>query len=357
MADEFKDLEFPKSGIDTSLEFDMQRNLSTREAENVRLYEPGTGRARGGARAGLGRYIDSTVNGAHLVQHLAVIVDPTVEGLLADLDDEGPLTDPSTSNRRRRLPTDPPRKMRRGGNANSPTRKTPRKTITITANDQTKTQGTLFTFDGTEFTVSGIEALDSVDLATITSPGSPISKPNGTYPIRIKNAVGTVAELGLTPNALKQKYKIKYVSGTMTVGGSRYCIQCQMGFFSGTELEFTAEVIFDGVTIANFTHNTADIPEYKTISDDTGRPASLDPIPPVNDFGNVVGSGIGLNIGPGHHLLEITVNSDWTGDDSAVGGVLLVKCDGDGNPLESWGVGVMIVDSTTNVYNSDFTAT
>lgn len=249
--DDFKDVKFPAAGIDTSLEFDMQRDKTTREGENVRLFEPGTGRARGGSRPGHVRYKEGQVSGTNLIQHLAVIVDPTVEGLLADFDYEGSRRDMSTSNRRRRLPLTPERRMRRGGNGRSPSRKTPRPELIVTADDQSKAAGTTFTFDGTEFTTDGLDVLDTATSATIASTGSPKKKPSGEYPIKIKNLVGTAQDEGQEV-PIKKKYRIRYVPGTMTVGNDIAFVQLKTG--TGTFLSegdpTTLEIIFDSPVVA-----------------------------------------------------------------------------------------------------------
>src|SRR4029077_12000567 len=44
--------------------------------------------------------------------------------------------------------------------------------LTITADDQTKTYGTTFTFDGTEFSTTGLLNGDTVDAVTLTSTGA-----------------------------------------------------------------------------------------------------------------------------------------------------------------------------------------
>ncbi len=44
--------------------------------------------------------------------------------------------------------------------------------LTITANDATKTYGDTLTFAGTEFTVSGLLNADAVDSVTLTSAGA-----------------------------------------------------------------------------------------------------------------------------------------------------------------------------------------
>lgn len=74
-ADEsFLDLKFPTKGIDLSQGFGMQQPGTTPSGVNVRAFEPGTQRARGGSRPGLKRYINEQVNGTNLIQDLNVVV-------------------------------------------------------------------------------------------------------------------------------------------------------------------------------------------------------------------------------------------------------------------------------------------
>ncbi len=82
--------------------------------------------------------------------------------------------------------------------------------LTITADDQSKAFGVAFTFTGTEFTTAGLVNGDTVDSATITSPGAATLAAPGTYSITISAAVGT----GLA------NYAITYVPGTFTVGNT-----------------------------------------------------------------------------------------------------------------------------------------
>lgn len=107
---------FPTAGIDVTCEFGRQPENTTPDAQNVRSVEESTGRIRGGSRPGLSRYINETVSGTHLIQHLCVLVDPQQPGLRADVDPEFP--DPSTNNVRLRVP--PGRRVRLGGSAIDP---------------------------------------------------------------------------------------------------------------------------------------------------------------------------------------------------------------------------------------------
>lgn len=72
---------FPIAGLDLALGFGSQRPGTTREGVNVRTYDPAEDRKRGGSRPGLVRYINQTVGGAHLIQHLNYVVDPQAEAL------------------------------------------------------------------------------------------------------------------------------------------------------------------------------------------------------------------------------------------------------------------------------------
>ena len=81
--------------------------------------------------------------------------------------------------------------------------------LVITANDQTKTEGNLFTFNGTEFTSSGLFDFDSIDRVDLASEGAPAnaSADGSPYVVTADNAQGD----GLS------NYTITYVAGEMTV--------------------------------------------------------------------------------------------------------------------------------------------
>lgn len=250
--DSFADLQFPLSGIDLTTEFEEQRTGTTQEGVNVRAFEPITNRGRGGQRAGLGKYIPHTVglideNGddapPNVIQHLAIIVDPTVEGLLSD-DDElgGPnrVNDPSTSNRRRRIPIGQTRTVRRGGSGGQTQKNQPRPALVITADNQTKNQGDTFTFSGTEFSSSGLQIVDTLTTATLRSKGAKASALPGDYPITIRNVQGSVLGDGSGAAGLRKKYRISYVPGIMTVGSVDPFVTAALGFGStGTGLVAT----------------------------------------------------------------------------------------------------------------------
>ncbi len=81
------------------------------------------------------------------------------------------------------------------------------KNLDITAKNQSKFFGALFTFAGTDFTAVGLLSSDSVASVTMTSNGAAASAPVGTYDIVPSAAIG----LGLG------NYNITYANGTLTV--------------------------------------------------------------------------------------------------------------------------------------------
>lgn len=84
MPDEMRELGFPIQGLDVSGEFMTQPGLTTPRASNVRAADPLAMRLRGGSRTGLAKFVDEQVSGANLIQHLNVVVDPTVDALIPD---------------------------------------------------------------------------------------------------------------------------------------------------------------------------------------------------------------------------------------------------------------------------------
>lgn len=123
----FADLPFPVKGLDVSTEYATQRQQTAARASNVRAFEPGTNSARGGARCGHAKWIGSRVNGAHPVQLLDVVVDPTTPALLFGdapgdtLGDPSDVPDPSTNNT---FVRNPGRFVRPGGSGVQPSRNT-----------------------------------------------------------------------------------------------------------------------------------------------------------------------------------------------------------------------------------------
>lgn len=214
--EQLRPLAFPLQGIDVSTEFELQPAQTTPVGLNVRGYEPGTMRARGGSRPGLSKYVPATVNGAHLIQHLNYIVDPQDPALTTSSDDFGggaSEPDPSTNNGGNLR--NPGRAVRVGGSGVQPNRNVFTKgapVLTIRANNIHKTQGTTYTFSGTEFTETGLLPGDTLTSALLASAGAALSAPNGSYPVTIGSAFG----VGLG------RYSIQYVNGVMSVGTTQW---------------------------------------------------------------------------------------------------------------------------------------
>jgi hypothetical protein len=85
----FAELPFPSKGIDISRAFGSQQSGTTPVGVNVRAYEPGTSRNRGGSRPGLDKYIAGQLPTAGLVQELNTVVIGTASALLDNIDDPG----------------------------------------------------------------------------------------------------------------------------------------------------------------------------------------------------------------------------------------------------------------------------
>ena len=135
------------------------------------------------------------------------------------------------------------------------------KTLTITADNQGKTYGTIFPFFGTEFTATGLIFSDTVDSVTLTSAGAPSAAAAGTYPIVPSAAVGT----GLS------NYTINYVNGTMTVGTNVLTISANnqtktygdVFTFNGTE--FTVAGLQPGDSVTSVTLTSAGSPSAASV--------------------------------------------------------------------------------------------
>ncbi len=95
-------------------------------------------------------------------------------------------------------------------NAGTLTVNTASLTLTITADNDSKTYGTLETFSATAFTETGLVNSDTITSVTETSTGAPMSAAVGTYPIVPSAATGS----GLS------NYTIGYVDGTLTVNAA-----------------------------------------------------------------------------------------------------------------------------------------
>lgn len=120
--DQFLEGLFPLRGIDVAEPVSGQRPLTTRVGKNVRANEPRTMRDRGGSRCGLVKFVPETVSGANKIDHLNIIVDPTVDALQSDPPGTG-MPDPSTNNLSQRVPFG--RLIRIGGSGRWYSRHTP----------------------------------------------------------------------------------------------------------------------------------------------------------------------------------------------------------------------------------------
>ncbi|MGE3778337.1 MAG: hypothetical protein AB7F89_14215, partial [Pirellulaceae bacterium] len=81
MPDKFLPLKFPFRGVDVSQETLTQPPDTSPVGQNVRAYDAGQDRRRGGSRAGISRFIDDQVSGENLIQFLGTIVTTTDEAM------------------------------------------------------------------------------------------------------------------------------------------------------------------------------------------------------------------------------------------------------------------------------------
>src|SRR5205807_710156 len=81
------------------------------------------------------------------------------------------------------------------------------KALTITADDQSKTYGELFSFDGSEFSAAGLVNGDTVASVSLSSDGAPETAAAGGHSIVASGATGPTVG----------NYSITYNNGTLTV--------------------------------------------------------------------------------------------------------------------------------------------
>lgn len=94
MDEQFADFQFPAYGIDRTRSNQEQPAGSTILGQNVRTFEPSTGRGRGGSRPGVLPYVNDPLPGA--IQNITSVVTVDGTALLANYDDTPPdLYDPS----------------------------------------------------------------------------------------------------------------------------------------------------------------------------------------------------------------------------------------------------------------------
>ena len=136
-------------------------------------------------------------------------------------------------------------------------------TLTITANNDSKTYGTLKTFSSTAFTETGLVNGDTITGVTETSTGAAASATVGTY-----NIVPSAA----TGNRLSN-YTIGYVNGTLTVNPATLTITANndsktygtLKTFSGTAFTETGLVTANGDTITGVTETSTGAPASATV--------------------------------------------------------------------------------------------
>ncbi len=123
--------------------------------------------------------------------------------------------------------------------------------LTITATDQTKIYGELFTFAGTEFTSEGLVNGNTITSVTLASTGAAAAATPGAYPIVPSAAIGT----GLG------NYTITYVNGSLTVNpkaiaitaSNRTKIYGDVVTFAGTEFTIPAGALVNGDAVTSVT--------------------------------------------------------------------------------------------------------
>ncbi len=169
--------------------------------------------------------------------------------------------------------------------------------LTITARAQSKPYGTVFTFTGTQFDVSGLLfAADTVTSVTLVSPaGAPAaaSVVGAPYPITPSNAQGT----GLA------NYEITYLPGPLTVTRVPLTVQAH----DKTRVEGQPNPTLDGVW-TGFVNGDSVLAVYTT-SALTGSPAGNYPITPTPSDPNNILSNYILAIVPGTLEVRPFVNA------------------------------------------------
>ncbi|HEV2613643.1 MAG TPA: MBG domain-containing protein, partial [Gammaproteobacteria bacterium] len=138
------------------------------------------------------------------------------------------------------------------------------KALTITANNQSKVYGSLFTFAGTEFTSNGLVNADSISSITLTSAATPVTATvaGSSYPIVGSAAVGS----GLG------NYTIAYTNGSFAVTPKALTITANnqskvygsLFTFAGTE--FTSNGLVNADSISSITLTSAATPVTATVA-------------------------------------------------------------------------------------------
>jgi filamentous hemagglutinin family protein len=132
--------------------------------------------------------------------------------------------------------------------------------LSVTANNEAKNYGTTFTFNGAEFTPSGLQNGETIGSVTLTSAGAAPTAhvASSPYPIAPSAATGGT----FTPS----DYTISYVPGTFTVNAAALTVTANDQVkaygtpftFAGTE--FTSNGLKNGETIGSVTLTSAGAP-------------------------------------------------------------------------------------------------
>ena len=148
--------------------------------------------------------------------------------------------------------------------------------LTITANNDSKTYGTLKTFSSTAFTETGLVTAngDTITGVTETSTGAAASATVGTYTIVPSAAMGN----GLS------NYTISYVNGTLTVNPAPLTITANndsktygtLKTFSSTAFTETGLVTANGDTITGVTETSTGAAASATVGTYTIVPSAAD---------------------------------------------------------------------------------
>jgi Bacterial Ig-like domain (group 3)/MBG domain (YGX type) len=205
--------------------------------------------------------------------------------------------------------------------------------LTITANNDSKTYGTLKTFSTTAFTQTGLVTVngDTIIGVTETSTGSPVSAQVGNYPIVPGAATG---------NRLNN-YIITYINGTLTVNPAPLTITANndskpfgtVKTFSPTAFTQTGLVTVNGDTITGVTETSAGAP--------APAPVGTYPIVPSAATGNRLNNYIITYVSG-----TLTVNQSIIVLDPTAGGALSLS----GNAVITLAGGVFVDSSSSSAF-------
>jgi len=186
--EKFAVMRFPIYGTDVSMELEGQRAGTTPIGSNVRTFEALTQRGRGGSRPGLRKFVTGSVatipkSNPQAIQNLTVVVDPFGQLMPFPFDNVAGFTydNLDISNLGRATLIDGSiGDVYEGGSGNlTNTKRRPVPKVTITPNDQTKVEGTTFTFVGTEFAIdSGITAYQTYTASQVDAAQAASDKAN-----------------------------------------------------------------------------------------------------------------------------------------------------------------------------------